>query len=115
MRASDDIFGSNRRAVTGLVEQVRAEQRPLGFLKKHPRIPAVRQMGCLAIAEAELARRKHFSVSKRASFAANKVVHADPRADLTANHVRLGRHAQPLVQRATLIGLKMAETDVAQI
>lgn len=77
IRAADDIVGSNRLNVTGLVEHVRAEQRFLGLFKKQACVPAVRQMGRLAIAEAELARRKRFAVGKRAGFAANKVIGAD--------------------------------------
>lgn len=75
----------------------------------------MRQVGCLAIAEAELARRKRLAVGKRAGRAADKVIHADQRADLAADHVRLGRHAQPFVQSAALIGFEMAEADVSQI
>jgi hypothetical protein len=74
------------------MEQVRAEQRFLAFFKKHAGVPAMRQMGRPAIAEAELACRKRFAVGKRVGFASNKVIHADQRTHLAANHVRLLRH-----------------------
>src|SRR5580704_3197298 len=57
IRAAHDIFGRNRLDVTVLMEKVRAEQGFLGFLKKHACVPAVWQMGSVAIAVAELARR----------------------------------------------------------
>src|SRR5271169_1890567 len=66
MRAAHDIGRAKRFDVPVLMEQVRTEQCSLRFFKEDASVPAVGQMGSLAIAKAVLPRRKGPAVSEGA-------------------------------------------------
>jgi hypothetical protein len=66
MRAAYDIGRGERFDVADLMEQVRTEQCPLRFFEEDAGVPAVGQMGSLAVAKAVLPRRKGPAVSEGA-------------------------------------------------
>jgi hypothetical protein len=66
MRAAHDIGRGERFDVADLMEQVRTEQCSLRFFEEDARVPAVGQMGSLAVAKAVLPRRKGPAVSEGA-------------------------------------------------
>ena len=97
------------------MEEVGTQQGLLCFLEEHAGVPSVRQMWGAAIPVAVLPRREGLAVGEAARFPADEVVHAHQPAHLAANDVGLGRRGQPLIQRAALVRLKVAEADVAQV
>ena len=58
MRAAYDIGRGERFDVADLMEQVRTEQCSLRFFEEDASVPAVGQMGSLAVAKAVLSRIK---------------------------------------------------------
>ena len=66
MRAPHDIGRGERFDVADLMEQVRTEQCSLRFFEEDASVPAVGQMGSLALAKAVLPRRKGPAVSEGA-------------------------------------------------
>ena len=58
MRAANDIGRGERFDVANLMEQVRTEQRFLRFFEEQTSVPAVGQMGSLAIAKTVFSGRK---------------------------------------------------------
>src|SRR5579875_1280896 len=66
-------------------------------------------MGRLAVAEPVLAGRERLAIGQGAGFATYEVIYGHQRTNLAANHVRLGRRAQPFIQCPTLVRLKVAE------
>jgi hypothetical protein len=103
MRAADDIGRGERFDVPDLMEQVRTEQRFLRFFEGHTRVPAVGQMGSLAIAKTVLPGRKGPAISEGARLSADEVVHHDQRANLATDYIGIRGSSQRLIERAALI------------
>jgi len=114
-RAANDIGRGERFDVAHMIGTGRTEQCSLRFFKENASVPAVGQMGSLAVAKAELPRHKSLAVSEAACLPTNEVVHVHEGANLAADHIGLGRGSQPIIERPALVGLKMAEADVAQL
>src|SRR5260370_23811375 len=66
MRAGHDIGSGERLDVAILMEQIRAEQRPLSFFEEDASVPTVRQMRGPAVAKSVLPRCKGPLVSEGA-------------------------------------------------
>jgi hypothetical protein len=66
MRAAHDIGRGERFEVADLMEQVRTEECSLRFFEEDTSVPAVGQMGSLAVTKAVLPRRKGPAVSEGA-------------------------------------------------
>src|SRR2546421_2448955 len=96
-------------------EEVRPEQSSLRLLKEKPSVPAVRDVWCREETQAMTPGFEHFSIAERARRAVGEIVDHHHCADKAANSLRVWRDFQPLVQRAALVGLEMAEADPAHL
>lgn len=74
----------------------------------------MRQLRRLIVTESVLTRGQHVVRIEDAGFAFGKIIHADQRSDHPAGRLRIRRDGQPIIQRATLVRLKVAPTDPAQ-
>src|SRR5580658_2903965 len=72
-------------------------------------------MGSLAIAKSVLPGRKRRAIREGAWLPADEVGHVHKGANLAADHIGIGCSSQPLIERTALVGLEMAEADVAQL
>jgi transcriptional regulator with GAF, ATPase, and Fis domain len=77
MRAANDIGSGERFDLADMMEQVRAERRFLRFFEKHTRVPAVGQMGSLAIAKTVLPGCKDCAIRKSPWRFVHEVAHVD--------------------------------------
>ncbi len=105
----------NAGAVAELGEQVAAQQRPGRLLVKNARLPAMRDVRRVEVADPlAVAEVDRFAVLQDARRAVGHVVQRDQTSGLAVRHLGLRRDRQPLVHRAALVGLIVAEGDPAQ-
>ena len=81
---------------------------------KHAGVPAVRDMRRVEVADPLAAEVDHLAVLQHARRAVGHVVERHHAAGLPVRHLRLRRDREPLVHRAALVGLVVAEGDPAQ-
>src|SRR5438874_816833 len=110
-KAPDDVGGGERLDLAVLLQDIRAEERAFGLLEEETRVPAVGHVRRAAVAEAVPPGRDDLAVRERARRPVGDVVHADDGAHDAARGLRPGGAREPVVQRAALVGLEVAEAD----
>src|SRR6516164_7039906 len=97
------------------MEEIRAEQRAIGLLEQHPCVPAVREVWGLTEAKAVLPCGQHLILCQSARRPDGEVVHAHECTGETTGRLGQWRHLEPLVQCSTLVRIKMAEANPAEL
>src|SRR5262249_39229184 len=99
---------------TSMAQQVRTKQCLRSFLKKHARIPSVRQMRRRFEPKPKFPGLYNFIVIQSTSGTNRTVIHKNHTADDAAYGLGAGRKPKPVVQGAAFVRLKVAEADVPE-
>src|SRR6185312_16558532 len=110
----NDIIARHGRPVAAMREKIAAKERGAGFFEKQPRIPAMRQMRRVEMANALAAEIEGLVIAQRAQ-AIGQIADPDPAANRPMHDGGAGRRLEPIRERAAFIGLDMAEAYPAQL
>ena len=97
------------------MEEVGAEEGLVRFLEENAGVPAVRHVGRGDESELVPAGGKHIVAGEDAGRANGEVIHADHGSYESADGLGRWGDLEPLVEAAALVGLEVAEADVAEL